>query len=92
MNLDGKPRVWVNENWALNHPSHVMASVSSSSYTDSNNLNPSLRDEAEMIDNLITVIDQQTHNGLPLAFSSQLRNNAGSFRETRRFVNGFIAS
>ena len=49
---DGKVKVWVNENWALNHLSHEMPRLKSSAHE----MAPDYRDESEMVHNIINVV------------------------------------
>jgi hypothetical protein len=61
----GEIRVWVNENWALNHPSHLIHTLKSTNVRteDFEMVPPELRDESEMLKNLVTVIEDKTEQG-----------------------------
>ena len=46
-----------------------------------------------MIENLTCVIEDKTHDGrFPGNFGEQLRNNSSSFRDAKRFINGYISN
>lgn len=57
MSTDNKVKVWVNENFALNHPSHEIPYLKTMGSFD---LPPELRNEHEMINNLLQVIEEKT--------------------------------
>lgn len=52
--------MWVNENWALNHPSHHMPSLKSTQKIGYSQVAPEYRDESEMVANIVNVIEEKT--------------------------------
>jgi len=81
-------RVWVNENWALNHPSHKIPIL-----LTINNLHlpPELRDEKEMVTNILQVIEEKTEQGrFPPDFAEGVYPNTVNFRELKRYLSKYI--
>jgi hypothetical protein len=87
VNSENKIRVWVNENWALNHPSHQIVKLT----TASGEIPPELRDEREMVMNLLQVIEEKTENGrFPQQFGEGAYASGVNFWEAKKYVAKFI--
>lgn len=94
-NPEGRCKVWVNENFANNHPSHPRR-VLQSTLEDSKEFlegrhrggYPVGTDESDMVQDVVDVVESHCEEGrFPEPFATQIRQKNLTFAEARRLIH-----
>ena len=98
-NNQGEAKVWVNENFALNHPSYPRRRLASTRSDAQQFLEgrygnqlPVSVDEAEMVQDVVDTVENYCEEGrFPEPFASRIHQRNLSFAEARRLLNDEIS-